>query len=203
MTPPPPRPKSPPLPVAELRPDDGRGLDGPLVFFCVEGAPRSACRTEVSSDGDVQFQTSMQGRLREVVDRVLYLEVDEGTVGVRHLLPSSIDLSPLIGHELVVTVRQRYHEAGRTTIDAEIRDASGALLLWARDGRLPTDREARGLAMRVSLSPSGERLAVSHDAGVSTLAPSGRAVVRLHGESFFAWVLRVGLDDLAWVLLRR
>lgn len=183
--------------------DPAHGLDRPFIAFCFEGAPPEACRTKKGADGSVSFQTSISGRVVSITDASFTLSVGGAEVIVRHLLPSSIELSGLHGKKLLVTVEQRYAGSGRATIDAEIRDAKGTLVLWARDGRMPVDRDARGLTLRVMLEPRAERLAVGHRDGVTTIDAPGLASIGLSDGTYDTLLTRVGDDDLAWVLLRR
>jgi hypothetical protein len=180
------------------------GLGEGVIFFSVEGAPRQACRTRTGPDGTLSFHTSLSGRVVEVRSDELVLEVGAHRVVVRHLLPAAVDLSELRDHRLLIGVQQRYRGRGRATIDAEIRDRAGRLLLWAHDGRFPEDREARGLALRASLDPGrDQRLALVHETGVASLSAPGHARVRRDGVPHDALLLRLGPDDVSLVLLRR
>ena len=124
-------------------------LEEGLIFFSVEGAPTAACRTTTGPDGSLTFTTTLRGRVASVDTDELALTVGDRRVVVRHFVPDAIDWSGLVDQSVLVTVKQRYQGRGRATIDAEVRDTAGRLVLWARDGRLPSDDEARGLALRV------------------------------------------------------
>lgn len=174
--------------------------DEVLLFFCVEDAPRSACKTE-SAPGGLCFRTTLSGRITSTGPEELVID---GHTRVRHLLPSSLDLAPLVGHAMQIEIAQQYGRRGRATIDAEIRDAKGRLLLWARDGVVPADRDARGLALRATIAPDGaRRLAVAHAGGVASMGVPDLARVRTADGSFDLVVLRLGTDDVAFVLVRR
>ena len=43
--------------------------DEGILFFCVENAPREACRTEVGADGSLTFRTVLAGRVLSVSRR--------------------------------------------------------------------------------------------------------------------------------------
>lgn len=179
-------------------------LDEGVIFFSVEGAPTEACRTETAPDGSLTFTTTLQGPVTAVQPDELVLDVRGHRVVVRHLLPGAIDLSGLLESRVLVTVQQRYRGRGRATIDAEIRDAGGRLVLWARDGRLPSDADARGLSMRVCLDPDGHhRLALSQAQGVVSLAAPGIVRVERDGVTHDALLIRLGPDDASFVILRR
>jgi hypothetical protein len=171
-----------------------------LLFFCVEDAPRDACRTESVADG-LCFRTTLASRIVSTAPEELVLE---GATRVRHLLPSSVDLAPLAGHAMQIEISQRYGKRGRATIDAQIRDSKGRLLLWARDGRWPADKEAQGLALRATFAVDGApRLAIAHAGGVSSIGAPDLARVRTAEGWFEMLVLRLGAEDVAFVLVRR
>lgn len=175
--------------------------DEGVIFFCVEGAPREACRTQNRPDGSLTFETHLVGRVTDVMPGELRLECGEHRAVVRHLLPSAMDLGGLAGHGLRVDITQCYRGRGRATIDAELRDPEQRLLLWAHDGRMPPDR--LGLAFRGSVGAEGHRLALGHSAGVSSVSAGDVLPVPGGIEPFDLAVLRVGLDDVSFVLLRR
>ena len=178
-------------------------LDGGVMFFCVEGAPRSACRT-ITEPPALRFVTHLAGRITEVSTDVFVIGGDDAPpVTVRHLLPAGVSLEGLLHREVTMVIEQCYSGAGRATIRAELRDAAGALLLFAWDGRMPRDAEVPGLALRVSLdSEGGSRLAVGGDHGLVTLPSPGRARIPLRGAGYEALLLRVAADDLSLLLLR-
>lgn len=177
--------------------------DEPIIFFCVEGAPREACRTR-TADGGLTFDTTLSGRVVAVEPGELTLDVGGQPAIVRHLLPSAFDLGDSLGHTLEVRVVQRYLGPGRATIDAELRDASGRLVLWAHDGRMPSDRVAHGLALRLTVDAAGgHRLAVGHSRGVASVGAPDFGQVWVGGEPYVLVVVRAGADDVSFVLLRR
>lgn len=185
---------------AELR---AHGADEAVIFFCVDGAPREACRTHALAGGGLLFETILGGRVLASEPGELQMEHAGRPVVVRHLVPSALDLGGLAGHAVQVRVAQQYVGAGRATIDAEIRDASGRLLLWAHDGRMPPDRSAHGLALRCTVAESRQRLAVGHAGGVVSIGAPELAEVRAGGDLYALAVVRVETDDVAFVLLRR
>lgn len=192
----------PPRTLARLCADDA-GDEG-VIFFSVEGAPPEVCRTEAGADGSLTFRTSVQGRVVEIGPDELVIARDPHRIRVRHLLPRSIDLGDLQGHAVRVDVTQRYEGRGRATIDAVIRDARGRLILWARDGKIPGDRDSLGLSLRTLVDESGEvRLAVGHEDGVRALTAPTRRLVRRESETCQLLLSRVGLDDVSMVILRR
>lgn len=178
-------------------------VDDPIIFFCVEGAPREACRTR--TDGCLTFETELAGELF-VSDTSGELRIDLGghQATVRYLLPSAVDLALLDGQRVEVRVVQRYLGPGRATIDAELWDSSGRLVLWAHDGRMPIDRSAHGLALRQSVDADGaHRLAVAHSGGLTSLGAPDLAPVWVGSDPYAMAVVRAGADDVSFVLLRR
>lgn len=172
-----------------------------LIFFCVEGAPREACRTRSRPDGSLTFETTLSGTVTDTSEGELRLSLEERKAVVRHLLPSALELSPLRGQLVRADIAQRYLGRGRATIDAELRDAEGRLLVWAHDGRTPPDR--LGLVFRGTVDAEGHRLAVGHSGGVVTVGTGDVVRVRSGVAPFDLAILRLGTDDLAFVLLRR
>ena len=174
-----------------------------VLFFCVENAPRSACETRTAADGSLTFHVAIVGRV--VAARRGSLVIANGSepnVIIRHLLPTGIELAALEGHHVEIELEQRYRGRGRATIDAEVRDELGRLILWAHDGRMPEDRDARGLTFRTTLDPSGMRLAVRAAELVSLSCP-GTVELTLGSRDFTLALARLGADDVGFVMLRR
>ncbi len=193
-------------PSVHVRLDEVRfratAADEPLLFFCVEGAPRSACHTR--TEEHLTFETALSGRVTSVTGGELALDVGGGEVLVRYLLPSAVELEALVGHTIGLRVTQRYSGPGRATIDAEVRDSAGGLVLWAHDGRMPGDRLSHGLALRLRLDAGGaHRLALGHGAGVTAVGAPDSATIQVAGAEFGLGVVRVGADDVAFVLVHR
>ncbi len=178
--------------------------DESVIFFCVEDAPREACGTRTGPDGSLTFHTRLSGTVLDVGPGEMRIDTGQHRVLVRHLLPSSIDLRELSANTLEIEIVQRYRGRGRATIDAELRDSRGRMLLWAHDGRMPADRESHGLALRLTVDASGtRRLAVGHEGGVSSIASPDFAPVRIGRAMHDLVVVRLGADDVSFVLLRR
>ena len=177
--------------------------DDAVVFFCVEGAPREACRTTSERDGGLTFTTTLVGRVVGAERGAIALETRTGTVLLRHLLPGAVDLSSLVGRQLLASVRQRYARSGRATIDAELRDRAGRLVLWAHDGRLPSDREAQGLSVRGVVSEGEPRLVVGGSGGLVSVSSPGLGALDHDGHRFAILVVRLGADDAAFAVVRR
>lgn len=181
---------------AENAPQEG------ILFFCVENAPREACQTQAGADGTLTFRTLVSGRVSDVQRGAMIITAEPLDVALRHLLPSGLDLTGLLGHEVTVELEQSYRGRGRATIDAEIRDGAGRLILWAHDGRMPGDRDARGLSLRATVDPTGMRLAVRAAELVSLPCPA-TAAISLGGRDFTFALTRLGADDVGFVMLRR
>ncbi len=180
------------------------GADESILFFCVEGAPREACRTTTLPGVGLRFETVLRGTIVASEPGELHVEHAQRRVTVRHLLPSAIDLRPLVGQLVQIVISQHYLGRGRATIDAELRDSSGRLLLWAHDGRMPPDRVAHGLALRLTVDADARhRLAVGHAGGVASLGAPEVARVRVGPHPHDLVAVRVEADDVGFVLLRR
>ncbi|HEY8432024.1 MAG TPA: hypothetical protein VIL20_26790 [Sandaracinaceae bacterium] len=178
------------------------GADEAVLFFCVEGAPREACRTLGLPDGGLRFDTVLHGIVVGSEPGELHVEHGRRRVTVRYLLPSAIDLAALVGHPLHARVSQQYLGRGRATIDAELRDPAGRLLLWARDGRMPADRSAHGLALRLTVADAYHRLAVGHAGGLASLRAPDLARVRIGADRYAFVLVRAEADDVAFALVR-
>lgn len=177
--------------------------DEGVIFFCVENAPRELCRTRVGGDGSLTFETHLSGRVLAVQRDAIILDVSGREVQVRHLLPSSIRLDALIGRKLQIRLVQQYQGRCRATIDAEIRDAAGRLILWARDGRFPSDRYAHGLTLRASVDANETRLAVRAGDRVVSVPCPGVASLQVGARDLTLALVRLGAEDIGFVLLRR
>jgi hypothetical protein len=89
-------------------------------------------------------------------------------------------------------------------VDATIRDASGRLILWARDGGIAPDRVAHGVVLRVAHPEVGSaRLALAGPHGVTQLAAHQVAEMRTDEGRFAVLVLRVAHDEASFVFVRR
>ena len=190
--------------------DDGAVLDDPVVFFAIEGAPRTACRTRTEPGGGLVFETRLEGVVAEVRPGAMVLRQPARQALVRHLLPPAVDLAPLLGQTVHVQVVQRFRGAGRASVLAVLRDTRQRVLLAAWDGQLPPDGDVVGLSLRVALDPDGSRLALTDTrrerSSASRLrwARIGRATpVDVEEGRFAAVPLRIGADDVSLLLLRR
>jgi len=174
-----------------------------MIFFCVENAPRRACGTHAHADGSLTFQTSLCGRVKSVERDALVLDVGEQETRVRHHLPSGITLDSLADHVVSLELRQIYRSRGRATIDAVLSDAEGRMIFWVRDGHVPTDREAHGLSLRLTVDPQETRLAVRADTGILSLPCPGTRDFNAGGRDLTLALVRAGADDVSFALLRR
>ena len=182
---------------------ESHAKDEGVLFFCVENAPPDACGTRSGADGSLTFWTRLRGRVLEVRPTALILAMGDHLVAVRHHLPSGVGLDELAGHIVHIALTQTFRGRGRATIDAEIVDAQGNVVLWAHDGRHPDDRDARGLSLRAAIEETGARLAVRTDGGVATVTCPGAAHIESEGRAWTLALLRLGADDIGLLLLRR
>lgn len=192
----------PPRALARVR-DEGTPNEEGVIFFSVEGAPNEVCQTRSGPDGSLTFHTTIAGRVVGVETDELVIARGPHTIRIRHLLPGAVDLGELEGHAVRVEIAQCYLRAGRATIDCEIRDAHGRLILWAHDGRMPSDADSHGLAMRTLVENGATHLAVGHELGLRQLDCPGSARVRREGESCVMLLCRLGVDDISLVIVRR
>lgn len=199
----PPRPREPSsLPLPRLIEALFRaGGDEDVIFFCVEDAPRVACSTRTSPDGSLTFATHLEGDVIDAGPGELRLRHGSRRPVIRHLLPGAVDLAPLRGQRVQVSIFQRYAGRGRATIDAEITDSTSRLILWAHDGRMPSDR--LGLAFRRSVDAEGDRLAVGHAGGVASVRAPDLVRVQAGADTFDLAMVRAGTDDVSFVMIRR
>lgn len=168
------------------------------VCFAVDGALPGVGRCETGSAGKVTMIQELSGRIVDV--RAGELELECGTV-VKHLLPMSLDLTPLAGRRVSIVIRHLLDRDRSPTVDAQISESDGALLLWARDGALPADGER--LVFRVTHESHGPAsLVLVADSTLVTLAPRSVGRVDIASASFLAAALRVGDNEAAFILAR-
>lgn len=174
-----------------------------VLFFWVENAPREACRTVSGADGSLTFVTRLDGRVIAIERDALVLDHAGRLVTLRHHLPAGVDLEPLAGRRIRVELVQTYRDRGRATIDAEVRDEDGRLVLWGHDGRHPDDRDARGLILRATLGEGAPRLAIRTDDGVASVPCPGLGALVVARRQWCLALVRLGPDDIGFVLVRR
>jgi hypothetical protein len=177
-------------------------LDATVAYMGVAHAPPEATRTRRGADGSIVLHTSLAGHVVSVGREGLVVEHGGFLAKLRHLLPESIDLGALLGRPVSIDLEERLH-GGRCTVDARIRDADGQLLLWARDGHLPEDRSAHGLALRMRMAEDGRGLVVAHQSGLALVRGPGLALVDSDAGPLLVLVLRTGDGDAAFVALAR
>jgi len=195
---------APPTAVAALDRDRfaSHGSEDGVLFLCVENAPPARCSTRAEANGSLVFHTTLDGRVLEVNRDFLIMLVDDREVRVRYLLPDGVSLEPLAGRRVTVDLRQSYQGRGRATIDAVFRDASGRQILWAHDGRFPEDRHE--LSLRATMGAgSAPRLAARTRDGIVSLDAPGLATFRVGGRDLALALVRLGVDDVGFLLLRR
>lgn len=174
-------------------------LEATVAYLGIEHAPPGAARTRRDPDGSIVLSTSLTGPVTSVEPGRLSLDQQGFTATLRHLLPDAIELGALVGSCVTVELSERLHR-GRCTADAQVRDASGALVLWARDGALPDDLDAHGLALR---DEGGRGLAIAHRSGLAMVRGPGLALCEDDAGTLLVVVLRTGADDAAFAALRR
>ena len=172
------------------------------VCFAVEGAPLGSSTTEDLGPGAVAIRTVVRGRVLAVEPSGLEIDVGGAIARLRCLLPAAVSLDPLAGHVVTATVTLFLHRHRAPTVDATVLDEAGRLLLWARDGALPSDREAHGVAVRVAQAPGGASRLIFAAAHALASARSGEAACLAGDVDLLAVALRVAPDDAAFVLVR-
>lgn len=177
-------------------------LDATVAYLGIAEAPPGAARTRRDPDGSIVLSTSISGRVASAGPGGLVIEQRGFSCTLRHFLPDAIELDALVGADVTVDLVERLRD-GRCTADAHVRDASGEVLLWARDGELPEDRSAHGLALRMRMAESGRGLAIAHRSGLAMVRGPGLALVEDQRGTMLVVVLRTGDDDVAFVALRR
>ena len=192
------------LPPARAAVDAGaldRRAEG-TVCFAVEGSPLGSSSTEDLGAGAVAIRTVVHGRVLSVEPAGLELDVAGSIVRIRCLLPEAVSLEPLAGHVVTATVSLFLHRHRAPTVDMTVLDEEGRLLLWARDGALPSDREAHGVAVRVAQAPGGTSRLVFAAPHALASARAGEAACLVTDVDLLAVALRVAPDDAAFVLVR-
>lgn len=182
-------------------------LDATVAYVGVSSAPREASHTRRGADGSIVLETALEGRVVEVGPEGLVVEHGGFLARVRHLLPEAIELGTLLGRHVSIELSEHLQGA-HCTVEARIRDERGALVLWARDGHLPEDRAAHGLAIRMRVADDGRGLVIAHRSGLAMVRGPGLALVDSDQGALLVVVLRVatpstGDVDAAFVALAR
>ncbi len=153
-----------------------------------------------SPDGGLLIQTVLEGVVERVGPDLLIVTRDGQKARVRYLLPSALDLEPLLGAAVKISVSLEFSPENRPTIDATIRDGAGRLLLWAHDGTLPADRPDRPV-VRLSHQPQGPRLAFAHRGGLSTVSTAEIITLDTRTGPATAAGIRVSDDDIGFLVV--
>jgi hypothetical protein len=174
--------------------------DEAAVCFAVEGASFEETSSIPSADGGLLIETVIDGVVREVGPDLLVIARDGQEARVRYLLPSAVDLEPLLGPRVKISVSLQFSAEKRPTVDASIRDAHGRLLLWAHDGVLPADRPDRPV-VRLAHEARGPRLAFAHRGGLSTVATAEIIHLDTRSGSATAAGVRISNDDVGFIVV--
>ncbi len=191
-------------PTADLDVDlyAAAGREDGTVCFAVQGGPPGSSRTHDLGGGSVGIATVLRGRILSVGSDLIEMDAGGFPVRIRYLIPGGVSLEPLAGHVVELQVGLLLHRDRGPTVDAVIRDTDGLLLLWARDGSLPSDRESQGVVVRVAQAPGGPpRLVFATPGSLSSVTAGGSARVDLDG-GLMGLALRVAADDAAFCLVR-
>lgn len=198
------RPSTPPGPAAAVDAEAfaAGGRDDASVCFAVQGAPPGSGVTRELGGGSIAIVTTLRGRVLSVLPDALEIDQDGALVRLRYLIPGGLSLKPLAGHVVDVRVSLVLHRDRSPTVDATIRDRRGGLLLWARDGALPSDRESQAVVVRVAQAPGGPpRLVFAARGALASVVAGGSAHLDAEG-GLTGLALRVAGDDAAFVLAR-
>ena len=193
----------PPLPAVEAGMLAGDYRADASVCFAVEAAPVGSSTTVDLGGGALAIRTVVRGRVLSVEPTALEIDHQGILVRLRYLLPAGVSLEPLAGHVVEARVDLLFHRHRAATVDAVVHDEHGRLLLWARDGALPSDREAQGVAVRVAQAPGGPPRLIFAAPGVLASVKAGMRVLLDGDLDLVALPLRVAADDAAFVLVRR
>lgn len=172
------------------------------VCFAIHSEAPGRGRCCEAPDGSLTLITEARGPVQAQSRTELVLEDGGHLVHLRYLLPEGCELESVVGRSLTAEVRHVFHDRG-PTVDARLWDEDGTLLLWTRDGRLPTDGTVADFAIRVAHDVRGRpRLAVASRRTLATVA-AGQAGTFQHGATHYELVtLRIGDEDSAFLLAR-
>ena len=176
------------------------------LCFTVESPPPSATET-ISMGRTVSIVTRLTGRILDARNDAFRIEHGGQAVTVRGFWPLGVGLSSLLGHsvraQLTLTVAGRF-----ATTDFILRDDSGSLVGWVRDGSLPRRQESPpGLVVRITHNDEVRRPRLALHAGDASgkvaLAEAGRlSVLAFQGQRFALGAVRVSALDAAYLLVR-
>ncbi len=168
-------------------------LDATVAYVGAGPLPPGLSTHETLPRGGVALVSRLHGVVGEVGPGHLVVEHGALRYQVRHLLPGCVDLAPLRGESVGLELRDEL-VAGSVTTDARLRDRTGRLLLWARDGAPPAHAPAR-----LTLRLDGDQLVVSDTRGTHAMrAPS---LMRL--DTVDVLVLRAEAAGVAFVAVTR
>jgi len=194
----------PPMPTAAL--DLSRmdwSHDGAPGFTLDTSAP-GAVRVAFGSDQRPALVSRASGTVKSVAAGLLVLESGAAEARVHHTLPVAIGLGPLRGFVVDIVVAREADVYGGVTSDAALFDASGALLLWARDGALPRDHLGLGVSVRVAHELGEAPRLVLASSGTLMAASAGQAAEwRVGKVQYHLLAMRVSSDRSAFILVRR
>ncbi len=174
--------------------------DEAAVCFAVEGASFEQTESIPSADGGLLIETVLDGVVREVGPDLLVIARDGQEARVRYLLPTALDLEPLLGATVKISVSLQFSAEKRPTVDATIKDVGGRLLLWAHDGALPSDRPDRPV-VRLSHTARGPRLAFAHRSGSTTVSTAEIITIDTRSGPATAAGIRISDEDIGFVVV--
>ncbi len=114
---------------------------------------------------------------------------------------TELGLEALLGLQLAVQHRLEIEPMKRITTDFTIRDASGDLLLWARDGRPPTMPRGKVL-IQSAHEDSAPNMLMAGVTGMHRISQGITTKVQTADGSFLASALRVNDEELAFSVRR-
>ena len=157
--------------------EDGWESESPsMSFFILGGAPG------VARKWGRLVVTQAQGVVKRFEEEALLLgtpgsSCNEISLGYR--LPASLDLRPLVGRRVFVTLEEEPPSGGRAGQTLTLRTADDHVWLIARCGTVQ-DHSIGGTAVRVSLSPRSDGpLVVAAPDLQHIVAPGGEARMRI------------------------
>jgi hypothetical protein len=175
--------------------------EGAVCFAAIAPPPESGT-SRMDADGTLEVSTELHGVIVQVQPDAFVLERPGGRTRVRYLLPSAVDLAPLLGAVVRVELDLILSPHRAPTVNAVLRDARGQLLLWARDGQVPGHMPGFP-RVRIAHDPRGPKLAFKGRGAPVLVGASEVATVRTPEGSLWAAAVRVTGDDAAFVVVKR
>lgn len=145
--------------------------------------------------------TRVKGEIIRATRDTLIIDAGQSYRRIIARASTELGLEALLGLRLSIQHRLEIEPLKRITTDFTIRDSTGDLLLWARDGRPPTMPRGKLLIQSAENDPAPNML-MTGVGGLQRISQGVTTKVQTEDGSYLASALRVGEADLAFSVRR-